>query len=218
MLLPKLEVLELSTLTNNSISLILDEQLLDKSFNNLKTLTVDSCDFIKSLPLPVLKSLNKLDKLKVRLCDKLEKVFGHEDLNDYYKERESSSEAIVPLNIKHLTVVGCNGLTTLMTSSSARSLVHLTHLSISNCLEMEEIILKQEGENGEDKEIVFSKLEFLELSGLRSLKRFCSHKYTFRFLFLECVTISECPQLTVFCSGAIHTPRLQSIQLDYLVI
>ncbi|KAK4259567.1 hypothetical protein QN277_005886 [Acacia crassicarpa] len=117
-------------------------------------------------------------------------------------------------NLTHLNVKSCREWTTLMTSSIARNLVHLMHLSISYCDQIEEIITKQEGTNDKDKEIFFKKLEFLKLYYLPRLKRFCGYNYTFRFPLLKHVTITECPQLTMFCPGAIHAPRLQSIQVN----
>ncbi|KAI9076435.1 hypothetical protein K1719_041582 [Acacia pycnantha] len=150
---------------------------------------------------------------KVRYCHELEMVFGFEDLNDYHKEMESSSSVVVPLNLTHLEVKNCFGLSTFMTSSAAPNLVHITHLSISNCYQIEEIITKQEGEDDEDKEIIFNTMKFLELHNLPRLKRFCGYNYTFRFPLLEHVTITECPRLTMFCPGVIHAPRLERIQV-----
>ncbi|KAK4259568.1 hypothetical protein QN277_005886 [Acacia crassicarpa] len=117
-------------------------------------------------------------------------------------------------NLTNLNVTKCHEWTTLMTSSIARSLVHLTHLSISLCYEMEEIIIKDEGEDDGDKEIFFRKLEFLKLDRLPRLKRFCGYNFAFRFPLLKYVTIIECPQLTMFCPGAIHAPQLQSVGMN----
>ncbi|KAI9076452.1 hypothetical protein K1719_041599 [Acacia pycnantha] len=149
-LLLKLERLKLSYLLNNLISLIWDEQFLHNSFSNLKTLIVQNCDFMKLVPLRMLKSLNNLEKLEISYCHKLEMVFGFEDLNDYHKEMESST-IVVPLSLRHLEVNGCRGLTTLMTSAAAPSLAHLALLSISRCRKIEEVIMKQEGEDDEDR-------------------------------------------------------------------
>ncbi|KAI9127782.1 hypothetical protein K1719_000775 [Acacia pycnantha] len=152
--LPKLERLELFYLLNNLVSLIWDDQLLHNSFNNLKTLILERCDFMKTVPLRVLKSLNNLEKLEVNFCHKLEMVFGFEDLNDYHKEMEmeSSSSVVVPLN--------------------------LTHLSISNCNRIEEIITNQE-EDDEDNEILFKKLEAIHAPHLQSVRvgKYNSHKH-----------------------------------------
>ncbi|XP_028761005.1 probable disease resistance protein At1g61300 [Neltuma alba] len=54
---------------------------------------------------------------------------------------------------------------------------------------MEEIVMKQDGEDDEDEEIIFSKLKLLELRSLARLKRFNGHR-------------------------AIHAPQLQSIRVD----
>ncbi|KAI9076883.1 hypothetical protein K1719_041187 [Acacia pycnantha] len=116
-------------------------------------------------------------------------------------------------NLTYLNVQWCDG-TTLMTSSIARSLVHLTHLSISRCVEIEEIITKQEGEDDEDREILFRKLEFLKLYHLRVLKRFCGFNYTFKFLLLDQLIIIECPKFKTFSPGVIETPCLKSVQLS----
>ena len=193
-------------LTNNSISLIWDDQLLHNSFSNLKTLIVKRCDSIKSMPLPVLKSLNNLEKLVVSSCNKLEKVFDNEEME--------SSSTVVPLNIKILEVSFCYGLTTLMISSVARSLVHLTHLSIAYCNQIEEIITKEEGGDDEDKEILFIEMEILELDCLRRLKSFCCYNYAFRFPSLKQVNIKDCPHLTMFCPGEVHAPILHSLQVN----
>ncbi|KAK4259569.1 hypothetical protein QN277_005887 [Acacia crassicarpa] len=211
-LLPKLEILELSYLRNNLISLIWDDQLSHNSFNNLKTLILGGCGFMKTVPLRLLKSLNNLEKLEVISCYNLEMVFGFEDLNDSHKELESSS-MVVPLSLTHLEVKCCHGLTTLMTSSIARSLVHLMHLSISYCDQIEEIITKQEGEDDEDREIIFSQMKFLELGDLKRLKRFCGYNYTFKFLLLDQLIIKECPKFEIFSPGIIETPSLKSVQL-----
>ncbi|KAI9073078.1 hypothetical protein K1719_044949 [Acacia pycnantha] len=100
-----------------------------------------------------------------------------------------SSSMVVPLSLTHLEVKCCHGLTTLMMSSTAPSLVHITHLSISDCDQIEEIITKQEGEDDEDKEIFFNKMKFWNLI--------------------------KCPQFTLFCPRAIHAPQLQSVQVEH---
>ncbi|XP_054778432.1 uncharacterized protein LOC129286503 [Prosopis cineraria] len=117
-------------------------------------------------------------------------------------------------NLTHLQVLSAR-VTTLLTSLAARSLVHLTHLTVLQCNQIEEIIAKQEGEDDEDQDIIFSKLERLQLYGLPKLKRFCGHNYTFNFPLLDDVNIAYCGQLSTFCLGAIRTPRLQSIKVDF---
>ncbi|KAI9076458.1 hypothetical protein K1719_041605 [Acacia pycnantha] len=126
-------------------------------------------------------------------------------LENFYIMGSLSPSLVSSPNLTYLNVQWCDG-TTLMTSSIARSLVHLTHLSISHCYQMEEIITKHEGEDDGDQEIFFKKLEFLKLVHLPRLRRFCHHNYTFRFPLLEHVTIGECPHHNVL-SGEPFMPR-----------
>lgn len=99
--------------------------------------------------------------------------------------------------VTHLDVKLCYQLTALLTSSAARSLVHLTCLTIDWCYQIEEIITKEVGEDDQDHEIIFSKLQHLELINCPRLKSFCGHNYTFKFPLLENVTIRDCPHLTM---------------------
>ncbi|XP_028769729.1 uncharacterized protein LOC114727182 [Neltuma alba] len=192
---PKLEILELYSL-NSLVPPIWDDKPSHNSFSNLKTLSVSRCDIVKLVPLHVLKYLNNLEELKVESCDMLETVFYFEDLNDY-KEIVSSSMA-VPLKELRLEYLP--------------KLKNVLAPSICHQNQIEEIIPRQEEDN-EDTEIIFSKLELLELHELPRLKRFCSQNYTFKFPLLQSVTITECPQLTTFCSGAIHAPQLQNVRV-----
>ncbi|KAI9076885.1 hypothetical protein K1719_041189 [Acacia pycnantha] len=116
-------------------------------------------------------------------------------------------------NLTRIEVIQCDAIT-LMTSSTARSLVHLTHLSIDCCNHIEEIITKQAGENDEDKEIVFVKLKTLVLHALVRLKRFCGYNYTLRFPLLDQLVINTCPLFKIFSLGLVDTPSLKSIQLS----
>ncbi|XP_028772111.1 uncharacterized protein LOC114729297 [Neltuma alba] len=195
---PKLEILELHFI-NSLIPPIWDGKLSRNSFSNLKTLTVRWCRFVKLVPHYVLKSLNNLEELEVMGCKMLETVFDFEDLNDY-KEMVSSS-VIVPL--KRLSLNDLPKLKNVLGNSSLDG----------SCHQIEELMTKQKKEDNEDKKIIFSKLEFLELHGLPRLKRFCSQNYTFKFPLLQRAIVIECPQLTIFCSGAIHAPLLQKVQV-----
>ncbi|XP_028769736.1 uncharacterized protein LOC114727192 [Neltuma alba] len=101
-----------------------------------------------------------------------------------------------------------------MTSSVARSLAHLTSLSISDCRGIKEIIWKQEGEDDDDEEVVFSKLQYLELEKLPRLRVFCAYNYTFRFPLLDQLIITGCREFMAFSPGLIYTPSLKSVQVS----
>ncbi|XP_028761003.1 uncharacterized protein LOC114719655 [Neltuma alba] len=203
----KLEILELHSL-NSLVPPIWDDKPSHNSFSNLKTLSVSRCGIVKLVPLHVLKYLNNLEELEVKFCDMLETVFYFEDLNDY-KEIVSSSMA-VPL--KELRLICLPKLKNVLSNNHSQGAINLA-LSLCHQNQIEEIIARQEEEDNEDTEIIFSKLELLELDELPRLKRFCGQNYTFKFPLLQCVTITECPQLTTFCSGAIHAPQLQNVRV-----
>ncbi|KAM5553520.1 disease resistance protein [Rosa sericea] len=76
-------------------------------------------------------------------------------------------------NLKMLVVSDLDGSRFLLSSSMARSLVQLTHLQISGCQTMEEIVSINESDEKHMKDM-FSKLQHLELKDLPTLTRFCS--------------------------------------------
>ncbi|XP_028755720.1 uncharacterized protein LOC114715080 [Neltuma alba] len=205
---PQLEVLRLESL-DSLIPPIWDDKLSHNSFSNLKTLTVWWCRFVKLIPLHVLKSLNNLEELGVSRCDMLETVFDFEDLNDY-KEMVSSS---VSVPLKKLRLQYLPKLKNVLGNNDCQGEINLVSSLDGSCHQIEELMTKQKKEDNEDKTIIFSKLEFLELDGLPRLKRFCNQYYIFKFPLLQCAIVTECPQLTIFCSGAIHAPLLQKVQV-----
>ncbi|XP_004299760.1 PREDICTED: uncharacterized protein LOC101304479 [Fragaria vesca subsp. vesca] len=80
-------------------------------------------------------------------------------------------------NLKRLVVSGIDGSRFLLSFSMARSLVQLTHLEISGCRTMKEIVSINESDEKHMKDM-FSKLQHLELRGLPTLTRFCSRSCT----------------------------------------
>nr|XP_004299759.2 PREDICTED: disease resistance protein At4g27190-like isoform X2 [Fragaria vesca subsp. vesca] len=79
--------------------------------------------------------------------------------------------------LKRLVVSDLDGSRFLLSSSMARSLVQLTHLEISGCRMMEEIVSINETDDKFMKDM-FSKLQHLELKDLPVLTRFCSRNST----------------------------------------
>ena len=114
-------------------------------------------------------------------------------------------------NLTDLDVFSCDGLINLLSSSTARTLVQLKRLSIKHCKKIEEIITK--GEDGET-EIVFMKLERLELEDLSNCKSFCCHNYAFKFPSLTKVIIKNCLKLRTFCLGFSTTALLTGVNVD----
>ncbi|OMO62351.1 cc-nbs-lrr resistance protein [Corchorus capsularis] len=86
-------------------------------------------------------------------------------------------------NLATLEVSRCQGLKYLVAYSTAKSMVHLTKMSIIDCKMMEEIIACSGDEVKEG--IVFTQLKFLGLSCLPNLASFFSGNHTFKLPSLE---------------------------------
>ncbi|XVF06211.1 hypothetical protein REPUB_Repub06bG0028000 [Reevesia pubescens] len=109
-----------------------------------------------------------------------------------------------------LQVCHCKSIIHLVPSSAVQSLVQLKLLIIKECVSVKEIVGNEEGKATYN--IIFGKLQMLELEHLPKLESFCSGNHKFEFLYLELV-LRGCPELKIFCPGVLNVPKLQSIQL-----
>ncbi|XP_028759120.1 uncharacterized protein LOC114718038 [Neltuma alba] len=116
--------------------------------------------------------------------------------------------------LSYLEVSKCDGLRSLLTSSTAKSLVRLTTMKVAQCAMMEEIVTVEENEGEKQDEVVFCKLKSLELVSLRNLTSFSNSqsKAVFTFPSLERVKVSECLKLEKF-SEKISTPSLDKVDI-----
>ncbi|EOY09934.1 Phosphoprotein phosphatase [Theobroma cacao] len=114
-------------------------------------------------------------------------------------------------NLKNLEVSRCYGFINLITCSTAKSLMVLERMSITDCEMIEEIIAcgGDEMQGG----IVFTRLKYLQLSCLPSLASFCLGDHNFEFPVLQKVIVRECPKMKIFCQGDLSTPKLKQVQL-----
>ncbi|XP_028782838.1 uncharacterized protein LOC114738941 [Neltuma alba] len=99
--------------------------------------------------------------------------------------------------LRELHVDYCDGLVSLFTLSTARSLVLLEELFIESCASVQEIVSK-EGDGSDEDDITFSKLKTLTLVSLPRLGCFYSGDYTLNFPCLEHFTFEECPKMRIF--------------------
>ncbi|TXG66104.1 hypothetical protein EZV62_007379 [Acer yangbiense] len=102
-------------------------------------------------------------------------------------------------NLTAICVSECNTFKNLVTSLTAKSLVQLTEIKISNCSQMIEVVANEGGDIKED-EIVFSNLKSVVLNGLSSLTSFHSGNYALKFPSLEQLTVKYCPEMEIFTS------------------
>nr|XP_011470724.1 PREDICTED: uncharacterized protein LOC101304042 [Fragaria vesca subsp. vesca] len=108
------------------------------------------------------------------------------------------SSAISFKNLTSLQVNGCSGLEYLITYSTAKSLKQLILLSVENCGRLVEIVGSREDDDNLGNEIVFSRLEYLELSKLPRLRGFCSGDCIVKFPSLNQLLISKRLKLKIF--------------------
>ncbi|CAK7340772.1 unnamed protein product [Dovyalis caffra] len=139
--------------------------------------------------------LHNLKSLKVNNCHSLVNL----------APSSASFQSLLTLDMKF-----CNGLSILITSSTAKNLAQLVNLTIGDCKMITEIVGKQ-GDEAED-EIVFSKMECLQLTNLKSLTSFCPGNDTFKFPLLTEVSGQRCPNMKIFCPGLLSTPKLQGVR------
>ncbi|KAL5823718.1 hypothetical protein ACOSQ4_021618 [Xanthoceras sorbifolium] len=116
-------------------------------------------------------------------------------------------------NLSTLRVSTCDGLLNLVSSSTAKSLVQVTEMTITSCEMMTEVVV-DEGARTEDHEINFRKLKSLCLMHLSRLTSFCSLNYTLNFPSLEDLFVVNCPKMKIFTSGVAITPMLREIYMD----
>ncbi|KAF7808370.1 putative disease resistance protein [Senna tora] len=226
-LLDKVNTLRLESFLDESLTF--SYSFLER-FPNLQQLRVEHSCFEEILPSQeqIVNQRGKIAPFKelyVGYLDQLKTIWNndsqlqpiHQDLESLEVERCGSLIKLTPPlasfeNLTLLIVSGCHQLIYLVTSSTAKSLVNLDFLWISDCERMEEIV-RNESEEVEAT-ITFNKLSSLDLTGLTSLKSFCSQNHTFEFPELEGVTITECHQMKMFCPGVVETPELCKVELD----
>ncbi|KAK7275110.1 hypothetical protein RIF29_16217 [Crotalaria pallida] len=118
------------------------------------------------------------------------------------------------VSLSHLTyleVNRCKKLKNIMASSTAKSLVQLTTLRVIHCEGMTEII-SNEGKEGEEEKVVFSKLITLELVELEKLELFYSYQNCkIEFPALEKLIVRDCPRMETFTKSHLIAPKLQNI-------
>ena len=114
-------------------------------------------------------------------------------------------------NLEKLEVWESNVLISLLTPSTARTLVQLQDITIIDCKRMTEIVANEGSEAEAGDEIAFNNLEYLNLNNLPSLTAFHLGNCTIKFPSLVDVRVDNCPKLKIFCSGVLSTPKLTEV-------
>ncbi|KAL6323770.1 hypothetical protein AAG906_002238 [Vitis piasezkii] len=196
-------------------------QFSRESFGKLRVLEIEVCHDI-SVVIP-----HNIEQLIVRRCYSVEKVIqveGHGGetlprltimcLDDLPMLRHLSGLGSILQNLQSLQVFHCDSLINLVSPSMAKRLVQLKELTVRYCGKVKEIV-ENEGGEATDDEILFTKLQKLNLSFLPNLKSFCSARYTFKFPCLIEMQVTDCPKMEFFCKEDSITESSQRVELGY---
>ncbi|KAK8576203.1 hypothetical protein V6N13_090680 [Hibiscus sabdariffa] len=165
------------------------QQLVFHHFPNLEVVKLEEYTD-QALPLPsylfTLLSSPNLQTLEIRRCSFQEIMFqseeGGEEKSAWVRKFNLVPSSVSFRNLVTLRVELCHGIIKLITHSTAKSLVQLREMRISDCQDIEEIIQGAD----DDDEIHFPQLNHLELTGLPKLESFCSSRnHTFEFPSLQ---------------------------------
>ena len=117
-------------------------------------------------------------------------------------------------NLRLLEVWGCNSLTYLFSPSIAKLLVMLEEINVYYCEKIEEILARA-GEEEREKDVLFNKVNTIELHNLPNLKCFCSETNAVDWPSLWNVRVIKCPSLSMFIPSNLKTPKLRHVFEDY---
>ncbi|XP_015948352.3 uncharacterized protein LOC107473323 isoform X1 [Arachis duranensis] len=194
------------------------------SFNYLKYLEVEGCDFLTNAVLPshLLPLLRNLENLTVKKCKFVAAIFDvkdtppeHDDPNKIVKipVKKIILEELPTLthvwnndpkpslsfpSLEKVFVEECKSIKSLFPASVPRD--NLQHLDVRNCGELEEIVTIPQDANNKEISMLFPKLTWLVLWALPELRCICSgmHSLLDQSVVLTRLYVFGCPRLTVF--------------------
>ncbi|KAD7478945.1 hypothetical protein E3N88_02081 [Mikania micrantha] len=202
-------ITKLRTLSLRSCRFINDDISLIGSLSNLETLTFVDCR-IGRLP-RVIGKLKKLKLLDLSGCDNLridEGVFENlAGLEELYLKPEPFIEIPIRFtkaNILHVSK--CADLTSLFTVDEASGLKKLERLTISDCPVMRTIVAVEYGLEGV---VRLQKLNFMSLTGLPEMERFCDN--VIELLEMVELILGDLPKFTTIYPHVHNTSEMQSL-------
>ncbi|XP_027905952.1 uncharacterized protein LOC114165560 [Vigna unguiculata] len=212
-----------------SLSRLIDTEILYSFLYrnpNLKSLSLNNCFFEKIVPpkedteienlgvVPNLKSLMLIDLPNLEeigfeqdiILERLELLI----LKNCPRMITIAPSSVSFTRLTNLEVVNCDGLQSLMSASTAKSLVQLNTMKVVKCESLMEIVRK-DGEKSD--RVVFQQLKALELVSLKNLKSFCVSDCDFEFPSLEKLVVSSCYNMDRFSETVTSSPILQNVHV-----
>ncbi|KAL5166949.1 putative disease resistance protein [Glycine soja] len=172
------------------ISSIENLEVFCSSFNEIFSCQTPSTNYTKVL--------SKLKKLHLKSLQQLNSIgLEHSWVEPLPKTLETlevfscpSMKILVPStvsfsNLTSLNVEECHGLVYLFTSSTAKRLGQLKHMSLRDCQAIQEIVSKEGDHESNDEVITFEQLRVLSLESLPSIVGIYSGKYKLKFPSLD---------------------------------
>ncbi|XP_016186173.1 putative disease resistance protein At1g63350 [Arachis ipaensis] len=146
--------------------------------------------------------LKNLEKLLIDQCNCLRSIVPS----------KVSFSSLIELNISE-----CNGLLSLFTPSTSRTLHQLKNMSVKDCESLEEIVSKETEESSEVVEeeiIVFPKLKTLSLCSLPNLGSFYNGNIALKFPLSDKFSLIDCQKMESFCAGALSVNRWTEVEFE----
>jgi len=162
---------------------------------SLELIMLHNLEFICEEKFEVQPILQDIESLAVDSCSRLKNIFP---------------SSVLFVNLQKLKVGHCAGLESIMKPSTARSLQNLKELYIHCCGMIEEIVASDD--ENDASELVFMKLEFLQLINLQRLRSFCKGRHGFKFPLLRILFVKDCPVIETFSHGVLNAPRLRAVR------
>ncbi|XP_022733515.1 putative disease resistance protein At3g14460 isoform X2 [Durio zibethinus] len=164
----------------------------------LKDLKVSNCNELKSLFSSLLaRNLPQLKILNIEYCEKLEEIIEMDQTSLASSSRGHLQTISFP-SLQDIRISGCSNLKSLFPISVARSFANLERIKIKGPSKLEQVFGYQGELDIEDdqKGIVLSQLEIVDLSELSDLKSFAPTGCHFRFPSMWSFKITKSPKLT----------------------
>ena len=174
-----------------------------------------------------------IESIGLNYCDLLEVIFQLEELNveeshmapvlDQFRELDlfhlpklthiwkKGPERIMGFgNLRLLNISECDSLTYLFSPSIAKLLVMLETINVDYCEKIEEILARA-GEEEEEKDVLFHKVNSISFKRLPNLKFFCNEANALEWPSLKEIKVIDCPSFSTFIPSKLITPKLEGV-------